>query len=500
MPTLEDQLLQNKKDEIQHQLANPKFGKVKSAISNASVIAGFLAFFIVVGLIALFFVINTSWAAALFIVWFYGGIALAVYLQEVLEKLLVKFVHYHYELSKEEYDTTESVRNDIWKKRWDIEKDIQYRDAAIKREIKAEEYRKQSELYKDKEFRFIDKLNNAVSSIQAQTIPYDEAKQLYAKLLDEYATIKILTYHSSRYYLNRFFKITSALNRYGSTNPNPISRTRTIKLAVNKTEPVKNNEPITKPEPPITDKPIVKTELSVINERPVIDSDKPKVEPFSPSYKPVVNTEPLKSESSVIPEKPVTKTETSTVPEKQNENTKSLIKPEILYEEQKTISELFKDKVESTPKPANQNVERIPVKIDYVKLNETRLTTGKLGELFALEWEIKRLEREGLKMYCDKVVHVSLTDDSLGYDIKSFEADGSFKYIEVKTTTDAYNAPFYLSETEITAMDNLNNYFIYRIYNFSIEAKRGTIFTINCDNDIEKYYRVQPVSYRISPK
>ena len=95
---------------------------------------------------------------------------------------------------------------------------------------------------------------------------------------------------------------------------------------------------------------------------------------------------------------------------------------------------------------------------------------------------------------------MSISDDSFGYDIKSFNEDGSPRYIEVKTTTDDHKSPFYITENEITAMENLENYFIYRVYNFDVSANIGNVLPIDCDTELEKYFEISPVSYRISPK
>lgn len=46
------------------------------------------------------------------------------------------------------------------------------------------------------------------------------------------------------------------------------------------------------------------------------------------------------------------------------------------------------------------------------------------------------------------VQHLSrLQGDGLGYDIYSINDDGSPRYIEVKTTSDDFNQPFFMSET-----------------------------------------------------
>lgn len=170
-----------------------------------------------------------------------------------------------------------------------------------------------------------------------------------------------------------------------------------------------------------------------------------------------------------------------------------------LIKEEKLISELFINDKSTEPHSDNEE-RRAPKKIDFLKLNETRHHTGSLGEIYALEWEKRRLEKIGFSNHVKKVVHMSKIDDSVGYDILSFCDDGSPKYIEVKTTTESYNSPFYLTETEISALDRLNNFFIYRIYDFNLDTGSGSIFVINCDIDMEKYYTMQPITYRVSPK
>lgn len=59
------------------------------------------------------------------------------------------------------------------------------------------------------------------------------------------------------------------------------------------------------------------------------------------------------------------------------------------------------------------------------------MKTGFSGEQLVMDYEVKRLKISG---YAERIEHVSLTDDSLGYDILSFEEDGTYRYIEVKTT------------------------------------------------------------------
>ena len=66
----------------------------------------------------------------------------------------------------------------------------------------------------------------------------------------------------------------------------------------------------------------------------------------------------------------------------------------------------------------------------------------------------------------DKLEWVSRTDDSLGYDIRSYNVDEKREmYIEVKTTTGSSTSPFYISENEIDKSRELKDkYYIYRLY------------------------------------
>ena len=55
--------------------------------------------------------------------------------------------------------------------------------------------------------------------------------------------------------------------------------------------------------------------------------------------------------------------------------------------------------------------------------------------------------------------------DGLGYDVLSFFEDGREKYIEVKSTTQSLQSPFYISNNELNFLkQNLECSFIYRVF------------------------------------
>lgn len=103
-------------------------------------------------------------------------------------------------------------------------------------------------------------------------------------------------------------------------------------------------------------------------------------------------------------------------------------------------------------------------KTDYARKQERNSEIGQLGETFALEYERWRL-REYPEL-AKKIVHVSIDDDTLGYDIKSFETDGRPRYVEVKATEGPLATRFFISANEIaSAEQHAGDYLILRVGN-----------------------------------
>lgn len=103
-------------------------------------------------------------------------------------------------------------------------------------------------------------------------------------------------------------------------------------------------------------------------------------------------------------------------------------------------------------------------KIDYVKKQKANINIGELGEREVIEYEKKRLES-----YPDlqrKIQWQSQKSDAIGYDILSFEKDGTPRQIEVKSTTDESSDTFsfIMTENERLHAIALPNYWIYRVF------------------------------------
>jgi len=116
---------------------------------------------------------------------------------------------------------------------------------------------------------------------------------------------------------------------------------------------------------------------------------------------------------------------------------------------------------------------RAPVKRDYLAREAQNRSLGQAGELFALNFERWRLVQLGAGQLAEKVRHVSADDgDGLGYDLRSFEPDGSERFIEVKTTSFGERTPFFVSANEARfARDHRDSFRLYRLFDFRSAPK-----------------------------
>lgn len=100
---------------------------------------------------------------------------------------------------------------------------------------------------------------------------------------------------------------------------------------------------------------------------------------------------------------------------------------------------------------------------------------GDEGERLVLKYEIEQLRKNGYSDLAEKVIHSSVIQgDGLGYDILSHFPDEhgtfkneeeSYKYIEVKTTNQSLDAPFFISSNELEfAREMRQQFLLYRVY------------------------------------
>ena len=94
---------------------------------------------------------------------------------------------------------------------------------------------------------------------------------------------------------------------------------------------------------------------------------------------------------------------------------------------------------------------------------------GLKGELFILQQEKEKLEKQNLPFNNKYPRHVALESDCFGYDILSLDEQGKEVFIEVKTTTRKKDDPearcFFLSSHEFEIYKkNKTQYKLYRVY------------------------------------
>jgi hypothetical protein len=153
------------------------------------------------------------------------------------------------------------------------------------------------------------------------------------------------------------------------------------------------------------------------------------------------------------------------------------------------------------PKPARERVAEAPapyaarfvaMRRDYLAREAQNQSLGDAGERLVVELEARRLHDLGQRALSDRVEQVSKTrGDGLGYDVLSFDARGSERYIEVKTTSFGDETPFYVSRNEIAFSEfQPEQYHLYRLFEF---RKKPQLFDL--PGVISHHCNLDPVSY-----
>lgn len=107
-------------------------------------------------------------------------------------------------------------------------------------------------------------------------------------------------------------------------------------------------------------------------------------------------------------------------------------------------------------------------KIDYVKRQENMMAAGHIGEFIVKEFEKENLTKIGRRDLADKVRVVSEYDDTLGYDVLSFDGGGNEKHIEVKAVQNlsGNSFAFFITENEKRAHELSDSHLIYIVFDY----------------------------------
>lgn len=135
---------------------------------------------------------------------------------------------------------------------------------------------------------------------------------------------------------------------------------------------------------------------------------------------------------------------------------------------------------------------RNPIKINYLEREQQNTQLGELGEKLVLSYERWLLQNLGKEKLADRIEWVSKENDGAGFDILSYNPDGTDKYIEVKTTKLGKETPFFFSKGELDfSKKSAGNYHLFRLFNFNSDAK---IFTKK--GGLHEICQSEAVSYR----
>lgn len=125
---------------------------------------------------------------------------------------------------------------------------------------------------------------------------------------------------------------------------------------------------------------------------------------------------------------------------------------------------------------------------------EENSVLGRRGEELVIEFERARLIEARRPDLANRIVHVAASNDAAGYDILSFEVDGSQRYVEVKTTNGGIRTAFFLSENErLFSNQNSQCYFLYRVYSFSSSPR---LYKIR--GSVDANFNLVPTEYRVT--
>jgi len=106
--------------------------------------------------------------------------------------------------------------------------------------------------------------------------------------------------------------------------------------------------------------------------------------------------------------------------------------------------------------------------VNYLEREAQNQRLGDAGEQFVINFERSRLIHAGKEALAERVEQVSVTvGPSAGFDIRSFDENGTDRFIEAKTTKYGKSTPFFITPNELEfSRENSDRYFLYRIFRF----------------------------------
>ena len=132
-------------------------------------------------------------------------------------------------------------------------------------------------------------------------------------------------------------------------------------------------------------------------------------------------------------------------------------------------------------------------RFDFVARDAANRDLGRRGEEFVLEFERKRLHDGGRRDLAQRIEWTAQArGDGAGYDVQSFDADGSARLIEVKTTGLGKYFPFNVTVNEVSCSQARPvEFHLYRVFNFGSDARLYMLA-----GELSKSCHLDPTQYR----
>jgi hypothetical protein len=132
-------------------------------------------------------------------------------------------------------------------------------------------------------------------------------------------------------------------------------------------------------------------------------------------------------------------------------------------------------------------------RFDFVARDAANRDLGRRGEEFVFEFERKRLHDGGRRDLVQRIEWTAQTrGDGVGYDVQSFNADGTARLIEVKTTGLGKYFPFNVTVNELRCSHaRPDEFHLYRVFNFGPDARLYML-----PGELSKSCHLDPTQYR----
>lgn len=135
--------------------------------------------------------------------------------------------------------------------------------------------------------------------------------------------------------------------------------------------------------------------------------------------------------------------------------------------------------------------------VNFIQNEIENKRLGDLGELWVMKYEVEKLRNAKRYNLIEQIRHTSKNEgDGTGFDIQSFDINGTPIFIEVKTTKGEQNATFFITRNELERSKiEKDNYYLYRLYNYIEQTDTADLLIIQGElTNICEF----PITYKVN--